>query len=64
MLLLQDGEDHLDDLLNWGSGVLADVGGKDGRSAKLESSGKVAVNVGDGTTVGIMSAIDSRLGKE
>jgi hypothetical protein len=58
---LQDGEDHLDDLLNGGSGVLANVGGEDGGSAELESSGEVAVDVGDGTTIETLSVIASEL---
>jgi hypothetical protein len=57
--LLQDGEDHLDDLLNRGSGVLANVGGEDGGSAKLEGSSEVTVDVGDGTTIETMSVIAS-----
>jgi prefoldin subunit 5 len=56
---LQDGEDHLDDLLNGGSSVLANVGGKDGGSAKLEGGGEVTVDVGDGTTIETMLVIAS-----
>jgi hypothetical protein len=59
--LLQDGEDHLDDLLDGGSGVFANVGGEDGRSAELEGGGEVTVDIGDGTTVETMSVIASRL---
>jgi hypothetical protein len=62
--LLQNREDHLDDLLNGGSGVLANVGGKDSGTAKLEGSGEVTVDVGDGTTVGTTSVIASILEKE
>jgi prefoldin subunit 5 len=60
---LQDGKDHLDDLLNGGSGVLANIGGKDSGSAKLEGGGEVTVDVGDGTTVETMSVVASRLEK-
>ena len=61
--LLQDREDHLDNLLNGGSGVLANVGGQDGGSAKLEGGGEVTVDVGDGTTIETMSVIASETKK-
>jgi len=60
---LQDREDHLDNLLNGGSGVLANVGGQDGGSAKLEGGGEVTVDVGDGTTIETMSVIASETKK-
>ena len=48
-------------MLDGGSGVLANVGGEDGRAAELEGSGEVTVNVGDGTTIETLSVIASKL---
>jgi hypothetical protein len=59
--LLEDRENHLDDLLDGGSGVLANAGGEDGGAAELEGGGEVAVDVGDGTTIETLSVIASRL---
>jgi hypothetical protein len=58
---LEDGEDHLDDLLDGSSGVFANVGGEDGGAAELEGGGEIAVDIGDGTTIETMSVIASGL---
>lgn len=44
-------------MLDRGRGVFANVCGEDCGTAELESCGEVAVDVGDGTTVEIMSVI-------
>lgn len=58
VLLLENLEDDLGDLLDWRSGIVTEVGGEDGRTAKLESGSNVAVDVGDGTPIVFMSVVE------
>ena len=48
MLLLENLEDKFGDLLDWRGSIFTEVGGKNCGTAKLESGGDVAVDVGDG----------------
>lgn len=61
MSLLQDGEDHLDDLLDGRGSVLPDACGENGGTAELEGGGEVTVDVGDGTTINSTLVIGSNL---
>ena len=61
VLLLENLENNLGDLLHGRSSILAKVSGENGRTAKLQGGGNVAVDVGDGTPRIVMSVIEKRI---